>query len=488
MGFRLFNTFSGKVEDFKPVSEVVRIYSCGLTVQSAPHIGHMRAYMVRDVLVRWLVHSGYQVKTLENFTDIDDKIIEKQKEQKRDWRMIAQENITKYLDACDKLNIKRADFYPRATQHIEEIIVLVNKLIEKGFAYEKGGDVYFKVRQFSDYGKLSKKNIDDLISGARCAPTEHKEDPLDFALWKAAKPGEPYWISPWGKGRPGWHIECSAMSMHHLGETFDIHTGGEDLIFPHHENEIAQSECATGKKFARYWLHNGWVTLGGEKMAKSTGHYFLIEDILKDYRPNVIRLYLLKTQYRHQIEFSQERLNEAKAAYLRIQTYIHGFENLPETTEPLKLKEFAEAMNDDLNTPMALGIIFDLIKQGYEKDSLDIAASVKYYLDILGFVEDEPRQPLDEVMEVLRDVKAKIKDAKSGLLDSAVQDFWNQLEGIKSSNEFFPNIVNVLLGIRNRLRKEKEYGLADFIRERLAQKGIQILDKGDVSTFRVEAK
>jgi len=488
MGLKLFNTFSGKVEDFKPLTEVVRIYSCGLTVQSAPHIGHMRAYMVRDVLVRWLVHLGYKVKTLENFTDIDDKIIEKQKEQKRDWRIIAEENIANYLDACDKLNIKRADFYPRASQHIEEIIELINKLIEKGFAYEKGGDVYFKVRSFGDYGKLSKKNIDDLVSGARCAPTEHKDDPLDFALWKAAKSGEPYWISPWGKGRPGWHIECSAMSMHYLGETFDIHTGGEDLIFPHHENEIAQSVAGTGKEFARYWLHNGWVTLAGEKMAKSTGHYFLIEDVLKDYRPNIIRLYLLKTQYRHQIEFSRERLNEAKAAYLRIQTYIHGFENLPETTEPLNLKEFTEAMDDDINTPMALGIIFDLIKQGYEKPSQDIAASIKYYLKILGFIEEVPEQPLADIVEILHEVKVKLKEKKSTLLDTATFGFWNLLEDIKTNEEFFPNMINVLLQIRNQLRKDKDYELADFIRERLAQKGIQIFDKGDVSTFRVEAK
>jgi cysteinyl-tRNA synthetase len=278
------------------------------------------------------------------------------------------------------------------------------------------------------------------------------------------------------------------MSMHHLGETFDIHTGGEDLIFPHHENEIAQSECATGKKFARYWLHNGWVTLGGEKMAKSTGHYFLIEDVLKDYRPNVIRLYLLKTQYRHQIEFSRERLDEAKAAYLRIQTYIHGFENLSETTEPLNLKEFTEAMDDDLNTPKALGIIFDLIKQGYEKPSLDIATSIKYYLKIMGFIEEVPEQPLADIVEILHEVKVKLKEKKSTLLDTATLGFWNLLEDIKTSEEFFPNLIYVLLQIRNQLRKDKDYELADFIRKRLAQKGIQIFDKGDVSTFRVEAK
>jgi len=489
MGLKLHNTLTQKIEEFRPREDTVGIYTCGLTVQGPPHVGHIRSAITRDILVRWLEYSGYKVMTLENFTDIDDKIIEKQKELNKDWRIIAEENILKYLKACDILNIKRATFYPRASQHIEEIIELVKKLIDNGFAYEKGGDVYFKVRAFKDYGKLSKKSIDNLVSGARIEPTEHKIDPLDFALWKAAKPGEPYWLSPWGKGRPGWHIECSAMSMHYLGETFDIHTGGEDLIFPHHENEIAQSVAATGKEFVRYWLHNGWVTLGGEKMAKSTGHYFLIEDILKDYSSNVIRLYLLKTQYRNQIEFSKDRLDEAKAAYLRIQTYIHGFEKLPELAEPFMLKEFTEAMDDDINTPMALGIIFDLIKQGYEKESLEIAISVKYYLSVLGFAEDEPDQPINDVIDVLREVKAKLKDKKSELLDFAARDLWSRLETIKSSDKFFSNLVNVLLDIRNQLRKEKNYELADFIRERLAHKHIHIFDKEiDVSTFRVDAK
>ncbi len=488
MGLRLHNTLTNKIEDFKPIKDIVSIYTCGLTVQGPPHLGHIRAAIARDVLVRWLLHSGFRVIALENFTDIDDKIIEKQKEQKRDWRIIAEENIAKYMKSCDELNIIRANIYPKASQHIEEIIELVSILIAKGYAYERGGDVYFKVRAFKDYGKLSKKSIDDLVSGARCVPTEHKNDPLDFALWKAAKPGEPYWLSPWGNGRPGWHIECSAMSMHHLGATFDIHTGGEDLIFPHHENEIAQSVCATGKEFARYWLHNGWVLLGGEKMAKSTGHYFLIEDVLKDYRPNVIRLYLLKTQYRNQIEFSRERLDEARAAYLRILTYIHGFENLKATAKPLKIEEFTEAMNDDLNTPKALGIIFDLIKQGYEKPDQEIAASVKYYLHILGFKDDVPEQPIGDAIEVLNEVKQKLGVEKSELLKKATKDLWDHLEKVTHSEDFFPIVINVLLDIRNQLRAEKNYGLADFIRTQLAQKSIQILDHGDKSSFRVEIK
>ncbi|MGD9380749.1 MAG: cysteine--tRNA ligase, partial [candidate division WOR-3 bacterium] len=327
MALRLHNTLTGKTEDFVPLAETVRIYTCGLTVQSEPHVGHIRAALVRDILMRWLKFSGYKVMALENFTDVDDKIIEKQKELKKDWRVIAQEHIDTYLEACDRLNIERASFYPKASQHIEEIINLVELLVKKGFAYEKKGDVYFRVRKFPDYGKLSKKSIDDLMAGARIAPTESKDDPLDFALWKAAKKDEPYWLSPWGKGRPGWHIECSAMSMRYLGETFDIHTGGEDLVFPHHENEIAQSVAATGKPFARYWLHNGWVTLTGEKMSKSTGHYSPIEEVLDKYSANVVRMFMLKTHYRKQLAYNDERLDEARAALTTIRTYLDNAAN-----------------------------------------------------------------------------------------------------------------------------------------------------------------
>jgi cysteinyl-tRNA synthetase len=489
MGLKLFNTLSGKIEEFTPIKDTVGIYACGLTVQGPPHLGHMRAYIVRDILVRWLEYCGYKVATVENFTDIDNKIIAKQKELKKDWRIIAEENIKKYLWACDRLNIKRADVYPRASQHIEEIINLVQRLIDKGYAYENGGDVYFKVRKFSDYGRLSKKSIDELISGARIAPTEHKDDPLDFTLWKAAKSGEPYWLSPWSKGRPGWHIECSAMSMHYLGETFDIHTGGEDLIFPHHENEIAQANAATGKEFVKYWLHNGWVTLGGEKMAKSTGLFFLIEDLLKEYSPNVVRMYLLKTHYHNQIEFSEERLDEAKAAYLRIQTYVYSFDQLPENITPLMLDDFTEAMNDDLNTSKALGIIFELIKQGYEKESIEIAASVHYYLNILGFQDDIPKAPFDDVMNVFREVKGRLESEKrDDLLKVLADDFLTITDKIKTIDDVFPAVIGILMNIRNRFRKEKNYDFADFIRKRLLTHRVQIQDKGvDVSTYRLEA-
>jgi cysteinyl-tRNA synthetase len=471
MALKLYNTLSGRLEKFVPLGDTVRIYTCGLTVQSEPHVGHIRAALVRDILMRWLNYLEYKVVALENFTDVDDKIIEKQKEFQKDWRLIAQEHIDTYLWSCDKLNIKRANFYPRASQHMEEIISLVQRLVEKGFAYEKNGDVYFRVRKFSDYGKLSKKSIDDLLAGARIAPTESKDDPLDFALWKAAKPNEPFWLSPWGKGRPGWHIECSAMSMRHLGETFDIHTGGEDLVFPHHENEIAQSMAATGKPFAKYWLHNGWVTLTGEKMSKSTGHYSPIVEVLERYSGNVIRMYMLKTHYRKQLAYDDERLDEARAALTTIRIYLDNAANkygeLKKISEPMMLDAFVEAMNDDLNTSKALGIVYELIKQGNEEDDVKIAASVKYYYSLLGF-----RYEVETVIEPYRDVMKILAEVEKRL-----------------ANELYPKIIALLLYVRNVLRKEKNYELADYIRKRLLENNIIIDDQSiDASTFRLEAK
>jgi cysteinyl-tRNA synthetase len=490
MALKLYNTLARRLEEFIPLRETVGIYTCGLTVQGYPHIGHMRSFMSRDVLVRWLEHLGHRVNVFENFTDIDDKIIEKQKEYHIDWRRIADDNITKYLWACDRLNIRRATFYPRATQHIEEIIALVEKLVEKGYAYEKQGDVYFRVRRFNDYGRLSGKSIDELIAGARIDPSERKDDPLDFALWKNFKPGEPYWLSPWGKGRPGWHIECSAMSMLHLGTTFDIHTGGEDLVFPHHENEIAQSVAATGDAFARYWLHTGWVTLTGEKMSKSTGHFYLIEDLLKDYAPNIIRLYLIKTHYRSQIDFSTDRLDEARSAYLRIQTFIHGFKELPVVAKPLYLEEFTEAMNDDLNTSRALAVIFNLINKGYEDKDPDpaIASSVKFYLAILGFMDDKPKEPFDELMTIYKDVRCKLEESnRKDLYDTAAASFFRRLDTVRGLDDIFPSLVHTLLTIRTQLRKDKDYTLADFIRQALGAHKIQVLDKdAAASDYRLE--
>jgi cysteinyl-tRNA synthetase len=496
MALTLYNTLTRKQEEFKALGDDVRIYTCGLTVQSEPHVGHIRAALVRDILMRWLGYLGYKVMALENFTDIDDKIIEKQKELKLDWRVIAQKHIDTYLWACDKLNVQRAAFYPRASQHIEEIIDLVEKLIQKGFAYEKKGDVYFRVRQFPDYGRLSKKSVDDLMAGARIEPTEAKDDPLDFALWKAAKPGEPYWLSPWGKGRPGWHIECSAMSMRYLGETFDIHTGGEDLVFPHHENEIAQSMAATGEPFARYWLHNGWVTLTGEKMSKSTGHYSPIKNVLGQYSGNVVRMFMLKTHYRKQLAYDDERLDEARAALTTIRTYLnnaaHKYGELKKTKEPMMLDAFTEAMNDDLNTSKALGVIYELIKKGNEADDVEIAASVKYYYSLLGFKYEVETviEPYRDVMKILAEVEERLASAnRNELLNDIIARFHDRIISIKDVNELYPKIIALLLDVRNELRKEKNYELADYIRKRLLENNILIDDQSiDVSTFRMEAE
>ncbi|MCK4940995.1 cysteine--tRNA ligase [candidate division WOR-3 bacterium] len=496
MALTLYNTLTRKQEEFKALGDEVRIYTCGLTVQSEPHVGHIRAALVRDILMRWLGYLGYKVMALENFTDVDDKIIEKQKELGLDWRMIAQKHIDTYLWACDKLHIQRAAFYPRASQHIEEIIELVEKLIQKGFAYEKEGDVYFRVRKFPDYGRLSKKSIDDLMAGARIEPAEAKDDPLDFALWKAAKPGEPYWLSPWGKGRPGWHIECSAMSMRYLGETFDIHTGGEDLVFPHHENEIAQSIAATGKPFARYWLHNGWVTLTGEKMSKSTGHYSPIREVLENYSPNVVRLFMLKTHYRKQLAYDDERLDEARAALTTIRTYLDNAANkygeLKKTSEPMMLDAFAEAMNDDLNTSKALCVIYELIKKGNEADDVKIAASVKYYYSLLGFKYEVETviEPYGDVMKILAEVEGRLASAnRNELLNDIMVRFHDRIISIRNVNELYPKIIALLLYVRNELRKEKNYELADYIRKRLLENNILIDDQSiDVSTFRMEAR
>jgi cysteinyl-tRNA synthetase len=491
MVLRLYNTLTKKTEDFKPkVNNTVGIYTCGLTVQGRPHVGHIRAALTRDIIVRWLEHLGYHVVSVENFTDIDDKVIEKQQQSGQDWRMIAGTHIKEYVEACDRLNIKQASFYPRASQHIEEIIELVKVLVDKGYAYENRGDVYFRVRMYKDYGRLSNKTIDELICGVRIEPHETKQDPLDFALWKAAKPGEPYWFSPWGKGRPGWHIECSAMSMYHLKESCDIHTGGEDLIFPHHENEIAQSVAATGKEFFRYWLHTGWVTLSGEKMAKSTGHYFLIGDILKDYAPNVIRLYLLKTHYRTQIEFSKARLDEARAAYLRLLTYLREFHELKDMQNPIMYTQFTEAMNDDLNTSKALGLVFDLVNKGYEKDSAEITQSIRYYLTVLGFAEHTPAEPFDDMMNILREIKQRLKaENQVDLLDALGKDFLGILDELRTIDDVFPRVIGLLLNLRRRLREDKNFELADYIRQRLAQEGIIFDDLSDgTSTYRLEVK
>src|SRR5512134_2437196 len=318
---RIYDTLTREKREFVPVHPgKVGMYVCGMTVQNKPHVGHIRASLSAEVMRRYLEHLGYQVRYVYNFTDVDDKIIERATAEGVEWQHVSERNIEAFLRFADLHNIKPASLYPRATRHIGEMHALIARLIEKGHAYAAGGDVYFDVRSKPDYGKLSGRRVDEMREGYRIEPGEAKRDPLDFALWKGAKPGEPAWDSPWGPGRPGWHIECSAMAMKHLGETIDLHGGGQDLIFPHHENEIAQSEACTGKPMANFWTENGLVNLSGAKMSKSVGNFFFIEDIAAHVDPETTRFYLLSTHYRSPIEFSLERLNEAGVAYQRLRT------------------------------------------------------------------------------------------------------------------------------------------------------------------------
>ena len=468
MGIKIHNTLSGVKEDFKPLVEGhVGIYFCGMTVQERPHIGHMRACMVFDIFRRYFEYRGFEVTLIQNITDVDDKVIEKAKERGTDYRIVAQEYADEYLDASDSLGIKRSTFYPRATQHIEEIISFVEKLFEKGYAYEVDGDVFFEVSRFAGYGKLSKKKLDDLISGARVAVDERKRSPADFALWKASKEGEPWWESPWSRGRPGWHIECSAMSTHYLGETFDIHGGGADLVFPHHENEIAQTEAVTGKPFARYWMHNEWVMLSGEKMSKSTGHYIPILDVIKEYEADVVRLYLLSTHYRTQIEFNEERLKSTRAALERLQNALalEG-EDGDVDVSSLSAEEasvhssicgaretFEEAMDDDFNTSRAIAVLFDLAKLANSayKDNMNrrlIGAAQKTLAElgrVLGLFGTKREEPADILVNP---------------------------------------VMESIMDVRNILRDEKDFRAADLIRERLEGAGVKLEDKPEGTVWK----
>ncbi|MDD4857002.1 MAG: cysteine--tRNA ligase [Candidatus Krumholzibacteria bacterium] len=469
MTLRVYDTLRARKEDFQPVNPAaVGIYFCGMTVQDRPHIGHMLAFVAGDMIRRYLIFKGYKVTYIQNFTDIDDKIIVKAAEEGVDYRVIAERNMKEYYKYADELNIMRADIYPLATKHMVEIVSLIETLVAKGFAYDAGGDVYFRVRAFAPYGRLSKRNIDELVSGARIEVGERKEDPLDFALWKAAKDGEPAWDSPWGRGRPGWHIECSAMSMKYLGPTIDMHGGGQDLIFPHHENEIAQSEAATGKQFIRYWMHNGLLNLRGEKMSKSTGHFFAIEDINREFAGDVIRFYLLSTHFRSGTEFSRERLKEAEAGLERIRnvclylderiTALLGAPPRSKTGEAEKLealvdevmKDFTAAMDDDFNSAEAIGHVFHLVREVNR---------------IRGEGEDSPVQEAS--------VFEKIRDAL-GVFDSILGLF---KDGLPKAGLGIPREVEDLVAERERARKEKNWTEADTLRKRIADLGFVVEDR-----------
>src|SRR5215467_3027529 len=373
MALRIFNTVTRRKEDFVPlVPGEVRMYVCGVTVYDLCHIGHARSAIVFDVIRRYLAYKGYRVTFVKNFTDVDDKIIRRANADGVSAREVSERYIAEFYRDMEAIGVLRGDIEPKATDHIGQMIRLIEQLVGAGVAYVVDGDVYFEIARFPAYGRLSGKNLDELLAGARVEVDERKRDPRDFALWKAVKPGEPSWPSPWGEGRPGWHIECSAMAMEYLGSTFDIHGGGEDLIFPRHECEIAQSEAATRKPFARCWIHNGFVNLSSEKMSKSLGNTLLIRELVKRHDPDALRLWLLGTHYRHPVEFSEERLSEAGRALERFNRlfreaarYTRQPGPLPDSLHRFRAR-FEAAMDDDFNTPQALGALFDLARALYE--------------------------------------------------------------------------------------------------------------------------
>ena len=453
MALRIYDTMKGEKREFVPVTpQHAGLYVCGMTVQDKPHVGHIRASLSGDVMRRYLLHLGYEVTYVYNFTDVDDKIIDRANREGIAYESVSERNIEAYLAFADLHNIMRATHYPRATQHITEILAMITTLIERGFAYAASGDVYFEVRKKADYGKLSGRSVDDMLSGARIEMGEIKRDPLDFALWKGAKPGEPAWESPWGPGRPGWHIECSAMAMKYLGEHFDIHGGGQDLIFPHHENEIAQSEAATGKPFSNFWTENGMVNLGGEKMSKSTGKLFFIEDIVAQVEPEIVRYYLMSTHYRSPIDFSHERLNEAGVALQRLRQPLEraGAWDSESVTPPpgpladavaLADRSFHEAMDDDFNSARAIGYLFDLSR--------------------------EINRALDEG----REAEARPAAAAMLKLASVLGLFWRK----PAADSWSPEVL-ALAEAREAARKAKDWAKSDEIRAKLAEHGVVVED------------
>ena len=437
---RIFNTLTREKDEFKPITEgEVKIYACGPTVYNYIHIGNARPLCVFDVLRRYFEWRGYKVSFVQNFTDIDDKLIKRANEESSTVPEIAERYIKEFWTDADGLNVKHATVNPRATENIEQIQSIISALVEKGYAYQSGRDVYYRAKKFSGYGKLSHQPLEDLEAGARIDVTEVKEDPMDFCLWKGAKPGEPYWDSPWGKGRPGWHIECSAMACRYLGKTIDIHCGGLDLIFPHHENEIAQSEAANGCEFAHYWMHNGFINVDNHKMSKSLGNFFTVRDVAEKYGYEPIRYMMVSCQYRSPINYSYEVIEQAKNSLERLYTCRDNIDfalknaadggEAPEFIEKRK-QEFIAAMDDDLNTADALAAIFMLVRdintliaEGAGKASLEACADMFDQLTgVLGLVYNRKTEALDSDIEALIEQRTAARKAKDFKTADEIRD------------------------------------------------------------------
>lgn len=472
---KIYNTLTGKLQEFKPLKEgEVSMYVCGPTVYNYIHIGNARPAIFFDTVRRYFEFRGYKVKYVQNFTDVDDKMIKRANEEGITLQDVADKYIKAYFEDTAKVNLKEEGMIrPKATEHIGDMIKIIKNLISKGYAYESKGDVYFDVEKYkNEYGVLSKQSIEDLQSGARIDISEIKKSPLDFALWKGAKEGEPSWNSPWGQGRPGWHIECSAMSNKFLGPTFDIHGGGQDLIFPHHENEIAQSRCGNGGEFARYWIHNGYINIKGEKMSKSLGNFFLLREVLEQFEGRVVRFFILSSHYRKPIDFSENELNQSKAGLERIDNAISrakekilsggvaGGDNL----ELLKLayeqtmEKFVTAMDDDFNTAQGIGAIFELVKE--INKSVEIPAISVEGIELLKEIVDYVINVMENVLGVTLKLESQVGNIAGDLIE-------------------------FILEIRQDAREGKNWALSDKIRDRLLEMGIKIKDGKDKTTWSI---
>lgn len=474
----IYNSYSDKIEEFQPINEnKVNMYVCGPTVYDKPHLGHARCYTTWDVLYRYLKFLGYDVKYCRNVTDVDDKILARSEKEGISPDDVAKKYYDVFSDSMKKLNILKPDIEPFATKTLGEMIAIVKTLIDKGFAYEVDGDVYFRVKKFPKYGQLSKQPIDDLVAGARVETSTKKEDVLDFALWK--KDEKHGYKSPWGIGRPGWHIECSAMARKHLSKSIDIHAGGADLLFPHHENEIAQSECANGCQFSKYWLHNGFVTINKEKMSKSLGNFLTIDDILENYNSNTIRLFILTNHYRMPVEFSDEALSSAQSGAKRLQNAFNNVmpfvsnETAYIDLDEKAIEDFKSAMNDDLNTSKALAVLFELANianKAKDENNKSEAQKAIYTLrelsEVLGFdfsnVEIDENTLYEKITPVLSEF-----------------DFLTGVEEPK-------NVLNKILSVRNQARSDKNWELADLIRNTLAKVGVGLKDTKDCTKWELK--
>ena len=483
---RFYNTMSNKIEEFETIENgKVKMYVCGPTVYNYIHLGNARPIIVFDTLARYFKYRGYDVTYIQNFTDVDDKIIKRANEEGISVKEVTEKYIKGFFEDIEPLNISDDIIRPKVTENMPEIIEIIKKLIDEGFAYEKDGNVFFEVKKFEEYGSLSNQKIDELEIGARVDIMEEKNNPLDFALWKRKKEGEPYWESPWGQGRPGWHIECSAMAKKYLGDTFDIHGGGQDLVFPHHENEIAQSRCAYHGNFANYWLHNGFIQVNGDKMSKSLGNFFLLREILGKFPGNVVRLFILGTHYRKPINFSMDNMEDSRKTLKNIITSMNNFSEIigkfsgkvphegevsdntgnnsinefKEKVNELD-KKFMEAMDEDMNTPQALAVIFDQIKET-KKFSVNIsngeeAEALNYSYNSLG-------KKLEEVLGI----KLVLEEENKNL---------------KNNDKLTGNLIELLIKLRADARKEKNFKLSDEIRDNLKELGIEIQDNKDGTT------